>query len=45
MENKKVKIEELMIESYNLGLMCKGCLASAMSPFNYECPIHSGVKK
>ncbi len=37
--NKK-SIEELMIESYNFGDMCKGCLIRVMSPFSYICPIH-----
>lgn len=45
MSKEKVTIEKLMIESYNEGHMCKGCLALAMSPFNIECPIHSKVKK
>jgi len=45
MQNKKVKIERLMIESYNEGKMCKGCLTVALSPLNYKCPIHSEVEK
>ena len=36
----KYKIEDLMIEAYNSGQMCKGCLVVAMSPLNYKCPIH-----
>ena len=40
--NKKqsLKIEDLMIERYNSGHMCKGCLLVSISPLNYKCPIH-----
>ena len=37
---KKKSIEDLMIERYNSGNMCKGCLTVAMSPLNYKCPLH-----
>lgn len=33
-------IEDLMIESFNDGAMCKGCLTKAMSSLSYQCPIH-----
>lgn len=35
----KRPIEDLFIENYNLGRMCKGCLIKVMSPFDYQCPI------
>ena len=40
---KKKSIEDLMIESYNSGNMCKGCLTVAMSPLNYKCALHGDI--
>ena len=32
-------IEDLFIDNYNSGKMCKGCLTKVMSCFDYQCPI------